>query len=203
METINFLKLSGSIKCLHTNGIYVRQPVSSIRSSKHVDEYRFDKANSILMHLGFSFKLQSGNEFEIYYDLTNNITIRQRRYSNIPAILGLICYFEGQYINRYDLRIIKQIDLRSDTCHISNLSTQDELTSTENFEIVDKSDIFIVTSLTKSYSEPLYYYDNSFFTPKEYKQIKDEERLDHDILNDARREVDSWDEDFPGWQGDR
>jgi hypothetical protein len=203
MESINFLKLSGTIKSLHTSGIYVREPISSIGSSKHINDYRFDKSNSVLMHLGFSFRLQSGNEFEIYYDLVNNITVRQRRYENIPLILGLVCYFEGQHINRYDLKIIKKIDLPNCVGHVCDVSSQEELTKTGDFEIVDDTKVFTVSSLTKTYPEPVYYYDNNFFTSKEYNQIRAEEELDRRSWEDARREIDSWDKDFPGWQGDR
>jgi hypothetical protein len=203
MKTINLLKLCTTIKCLHTTGIYASQPIASIASSKHVREYRFDKTNSIFMHLGFSFRLQSGNEFEIYYDLTNNIMVRQSRYENIPMILGLICHFKGEYINAFDLKIIKNIDLKKGTYNIFEAADQTELMNIGNFEIVDSSCTFSLSSLSRLYSEPLYYYENNFYTSKDYKQIKKEERLDREMWEDARREMDSWDRDFPGWKGDR
>lgn len=199
----NFLKLSNLIKALHTQGVYVRQPISSINSSTYVNQYSFNKKEAVIIHLGFSFRIQTGNEFELFYDLTNDIIIRQLRLKNNPLLLGLGYCFENDYINTYNYKILKKINLVSNSVQVIATSNVNELTVRGNFEIIDDSKIFTVNSLSKIYSESVHFDGHSFMTTKEYKQIKEEEESHQRMMDDARREVDSWDEDFPGWNGDR
>lgn len=99
--------------------------VGVIASSKYVKNHVFDDAKSLVINMGLSFRSHKGNEFALFYDIYEDVIIRQMinpgDFFGILPHLGLRCFPENGYLN-----LISQ-DL------IVALSTSIELFGVERF----------------------------------------------------------------------
>ena len=77
-----------------------------LNSSIYVTDFT-PKDDSVIIHLGFVFELQTKSKMELFFDIKTDSIIRQKRdYAKIPQLLGLVAIFNSNYLNTFTPLVI-------------------------------------------------------------------------------------------------
>lgn len=183
----------------------VHGPTDMISKSVYAKDYKYDRSKAILIHSGFSFELSFGKTMELYYDLTNNIIVRQVKINNNPQILGLLYYFGDIFVSSHENKLLKTFDTvkqESTFDSFEEIPAEYELTiifaeSSRNYKAKDYLFNERVMSLVGYDSEIV---GKHFATRKELNHAIAEIKRHQSHLDDGQREMDSWEEDFGEWR---
>ncbi len=95
------MQLSKILDVLYSETFDEKKIINVLNKATYVDEYINDD-NSLLIQLGFSFFIQTGKTFELFYDFSSKQLIFQMRFedSRLPCILGLACEKVNKFIKR-------------------------------------------------------------------------------------------------------
>ncbi|TKB97316.1 hypothetical protein [Pedobacter cryotolerans] len=187
--------------------------IKTINESIYIDDVP-NLSDQLIIHTGFTFKIENNKTFELFYDLEKNILLRQVKNNfNLPAVAGVVYKLEKpqnkQYLNKYLRTLVMGI---SECQDFLELSKPYEYISSENLEhlnifsfiqlengIANKVDF----PLFKHLQETLLLFNTVFTTKSLFDQSKknyeDNYERHKDSLKDAEREMDSWNDDYPGW----
>lgn len=159
--------------------------ISVLNSSVYSKDWKVKDDKYFIFHLGFVFRIQTGTQMELLYDLTSNIVIRQPRLPAryIPPMLGLNCYYMddrllwSHYINGWSKVVMVAYDQDNELlCYYSlpdgtfqtplknlnnielfSFDSQEKYTYSQ-FEIINKArEVIAEYPLHKSLSEIVFY----------------------------------------------
>lgn len=207
------MTLSYFLSCLYDNqksfatGL-VHGPTDMISKSVYAKGYKYDRSKAELIHSGFSFELSYGKTMELYYDLTNNVIVRQEKFNNNPQILGLVYYFGDIYVSSYENKLLTGFD---------TVNQEYKFVSFDNFGDIshDAELIIAFKDSNRNYKAKDYLFNERvlsldgydfeivgkpFATKRELNQAIAEIKRHQGHLDDGKREMDSWEDDFGEWR---
>ena len=194
-------------------GLDLIRIIRTINESLYIDNIS-NLNDKLIIHTGFTFRIENNKTFELFYDLEKNTIIRQRKNNfNLPAIAGVVYKLEKlknkHYLNLYLKTLVTGV---SECQDYLELSRPYEYISLENLEHINISSfVQLEDSIENKINFPLFrclaetlMLFNSTFTTKEIfenskKEYEDSYDRHKESLKDADREIDSWNDDYPGW----
>lgn len=186
----------------------VHGPTNMISKSVYAKEYKHDRSKAILIHSGFSFELSYGKTMELYYDLTNNIIVRQVKLDDNPQILGLVYHFADTFVGAYETKFLLTLDTNKDDIVFVNFDSLSDSEVDSTLTILTKEKEYKYKVSNHHFQERVYSLSGfdyelvgkSFATKRELNQAAAEYKRHQGHLDDGQREMDSWEEDFGEWR---
>jgi hypothetical protein len=165
------MKLSEVLRNLYSYD--ANKMINTVNASVFAKDYPYDNDTCSIIHTGFVFEMQHGKEMELFYDLVNGELIRQPRFSELPAVLGLVYVFWNGWIKVWDHKIILHVNEEKDEYIITSFENAGAVYGFTTFEIIagGSGEIFTFHPLTKCLDGVLFFNGSTF----ELSEYEDEE----------------------------
>lgn len=160
------MKLSEVVHNLYSDD--ANKILNTVNASLFAKDYLYANDNCFIIHTGFVFEMQHGKEMELFYDLVNGEVIKQPRFSENPALLGLVYEFWNGWIKVWDHKIILHVNEEKDECAITSFENAADVYGVNTFEIIPagSNDTFTLHTLTK-YLDGVLFFNGSAFEMRE------------------------------------
>lgn len=160
------MKLSEVLRNLYSYD--ANKIINTVNASLFAKDYPYANDNCSIIHTGFVFEMQHGKEMELFYDFVNGRVIRQPRFSENPALLGLVYAFWNGWIKVWDHKIILHVNEEKDECAITSFKNADDAYAFNTFEIIPagSGETFTLHTLTK-YLDGVLFFNGSAFEMRE------------------------------------
>ena len=188
--------------------------VDVIASSKYVKDHVFDDNKSLVINTGLSFKSHKGNEFGLFYDIYEDVLIRQMinpgDFFGILPHLGLRCFPENGYLNLISQDLIVALSTSIELFGVERFCEEEYSTLAEKFptfkifegqdsnniiksyplRIDNKPIVFVVSNGIEKYIDDDEFYEDNDSDDDYYQNYTDEDAFRD--ATDGQCEDESW-----------